>query len=92
MTDEMTLATEHASALAEIERLRAEVIECNRIDVDVAEQAEAQTVEAIAAMLLGNDMANACGVDLTNPRCPVGVTLTIAARAVKSGAWKRGAK
>ncbi len=40
---------EHASALAEIERLRGEVVECNRIDVDVAEQAEAQTVEAIAA-------------------------------------------
>jgi hypothetical protein len=42
----------------------------------------------IAAWLLGPDAANLTSVDLTDPVCPRGTTLTIAADAIRAGTWR----
>ncbi len=46
----------------------------------------------IATWLLSGELANAVGVDLTAPDCSIGVALTDAARMLRSGAWKDGAR
>lgn len=52
------------------------------------EAALAKQAEAIAAFLLSPELANTAGVDLTNPDCPIGATLTDAANEIRTGAWR----
>jgi hypothetical protein len=49
---------------------------------------EREVSEAIAAMVLCRATASDFGVDLTNPRCPIGAALTRLAADIRAGAWR----
>lgn len=56
------------------------------------EYAVAKETDAITAWLLGGECAHQSNVDLTDPDCPIGTALTLAAAAIRSGAWRTNTK
>jgi hypothetical protein len=52
-----------------------------------ADNVRAETTEQIAAFILSAEVANLAGVDLTDPDCPRGEALTIAASAIRI--WRK---
>jgi hypothetical protein len=48
----------------------------------------ARLTDVIATYILGPEVANAFGVDLTDPSCPIGTALTVLANNIRSRKWK----